>query len=301
MLSRDSKKGTGLTNIDHSKSKSLDVLMDLNPNICAPWLYHDRGPEWFESADLDELTQSIKSNGQLQPGLCRVIPEGRYPEGHRLHGKRYEIVFGACRHYGVIKSGLPKFQAVLKDLSDEDCFVLMEEENAKRKDVKPMERAKTWYLAYTKTFKEIAPMVVRYNKSKATLSKGIKAGILFFTENIERVLSSSEIRELTVKDCGDLADLIKSDPSGFQDLLNSDKIETIKNSSPKIKIYFLLDQLSNEKTDNKKSVTRNGISGSIDKSGKSISLKLPTSLATGNKRDLYKHISQVVEELTAKK
>lgn len=87
----------------------------------------------FDEAPLEELANSIKVNGILQPILVRP----------RIAGG-YEIVAGERRYRAALRAGLTKVPVVIRELSDEDTLALALIENLIREDIGPMETARAF-------------------------------------------------------------------------------------------------------------------------------------------------------------
>ena len=83
----------------------------------------------FDEGDLEELADSIKNNGILQPILVRK------------KGKGYEIVAGERRYQAAKLAGLEEVPVIIKEVSDEDVFRLALIENLQRSDLTPIEEA----------------------------------------------------------------------------------------------------------------------------------------------------------------
>jgi ParB family chromosome partitioning protein len=88
----------------------------------------------FDDAKLEELAQSIRANGVVQPLLIRP------------KGDRFELVAGERRWRAAQLAGLTKIPAVLRDVSDDKILELALIENIQREDLNPIEEA----LAYRK-------------------------------------------------------------------------------------------------------------------------------------------------------
>lgn len=84
----------------------------------------------FDSEKLEELAQSIRAQGVLQPILVR--PAGR---------DRYEIVAGERRWRAAQAAGLHEIPAVIRELDDATGFELALVENIQRADLNPIEEA----------------------------------------------------------------------------------------------------------------------------------------------------------------
>lgn len=83
----------------------------------------------FEEDALDELADSIKQNGILQPILVRK------------KGASYEIVAGERRYQAAKRAGLKDVPVIVREVSDEDVFKLALIENLQRSDLNPIEEA----------------------------------------------------------------------------------------------------------------------------------------------------------------
>lgn len=83
----------------------------------------------FDPDLLDELADSIKQNGVLQPILVRK------------KGQNYEIVAGERRYQAAKLAGLKEIPVNIKEISDDDVFKLALIENLQRSDLNPIEEA----------------------------------------------------------------------------------------------------------------------------------------------------------------
>lgn len=84
----------------------------------------------FDETALQELADSIKQNGVLQPILVRKV------------GIKYQIVAGERRYQASKLAGLNEIPAVVRDIDDKEVFQLALIENLQRSDLSPMEEAK---------------------------------------------------------------------------------------------------------------------------------------------------------------
>jgi len=83
----------------------------------------------FDKKALDELTESVKSKGIIQPVLVRP------------NGKGFELVAGSRRLRAAKSAGLRSIPATIKDLTDAETIELQVIENLQREDVHPIEEA----------------------------------------------------------------------------------------------------------------------------------------------------------------
>lgn len=92
----------------------------------------------FDEDALNELADSIRKNGILQPILVRK------------KGPKYEIVAGERRYQAAKLAGLEEVPVCIKDISDQEVFKLALIENLQRSDLNPIEEAQ----GYQKLLKE---------------------------------------------------------------------------------------------------------------------------------------------------
>jgi len=86
----------------------------------------------FDDAKLDELAQSIRANGVVQPLLLR------------RKGARYELIAGERRWRAAQRAGLTRIPAVLRNVSDDKVLELALIENIQREDLTPIEEARAY-------------------------------------------------------------------------------------------------------------------------------------------------------------
>jgi ParB family chromosome partitioning protein len=85
---------------------------------------------------LNELAQSIKSQGLVQPILVRPLPKGGAGET-----QRYEIIAGERRWRAAQLAGLGDIPAVIRDVPDEAAVAMALIENIQRENLNPLEEA----------------------------------------------------------------------------------------------------------------------------------------------------------------
>ena len=109
---------------DPHRASELDIDL-LTPNPRQP------RTEMHEPA-LEELTQSIRANGVIQPILVR------------LAGDRYEIVAGERRWRAAQRAGLLKVPVVVRDVPDDRLLQIALIENIQREDLNAIEEANAY-------------------------------------------------------------------------------------------------------------------------------------------------------------
>lgn len=96
----------------------------------------------FDKAALEELAESIRRHGVLQPILLRPWPEGRrWPAKEAVEGCPYELVAGERRWRAAKAAGLSTIPALIRELGDAEVLEIQVVENLQRTDLHPLEKA----------------------------------------------------------------------------------------------------------------------------------------------------------------
>ena len=83
-----------------------------------------------ETAAIEELAESIREHGLLQPLLVSALPDGRY-----------QLIAGERRWHAARLAGLRQVPAVVREASPEEALELALVENIQRADLNPLEEA----------------------------------------------------------------------------------------------------------------------------------------------------------------
>ena len=86
----------------------------------------------FDASQLDELTNSIREKGVMQPLLVR--PSAATPGG-------FEIIAGERRWRAAQRAGLNEVPVIVRDVDDKEALELAIIENVQRADLNPLEEA----------------------------------------------------------------------------------------------------------------------------------------------------------------
>lgn len=185
--------------------------------------------KFFDEAALNELTESIKEKGILQPILIRPIADKRLitlvkkkqkptPENgmkssyfdYQDGGSCYKIVCGERRFKAAMRADMVEIPAIVRDLSDSEALELQIIENLQRKDVHPIEEAVA-FKSLTGRFsnEEIA---LRVGKSVTYVTRRIKLTDLI--PLAQEVFYSDKI------DFSDALQLARMDEKAQQEVLN---------------------------------------------------------------------------------
>jgi ParB family chromosome partitioning protein len=122
----------------------------------------------MEDARLDELAQSIKSNGVIQPIVVRKVAEG------------YRIIAGERRWRAAQRAGLTRVPVVVKDVAvghDAQLLEMALVENIQREDLNPIDQAAAYERLnsdFNMTQEEIAAAVGKDRSSVANHMRLLK-------------------------------------------------------------------------------------------------------------------------------
>lgn len=124
--------GRGLNALlgDETAKKKGEELIEIDIDLIEPNIKQPRTK--FNDEKLDELAQSIRANGIVQPVLVR------------RRGARYQLIAGERRWRASQKAGLQKIPAVVKEVSDEKLLELALIENIQRQELNSIEEAKAY-------------------------------------------------------------------------------------------------------------------------------------------------------------
>ena len=152
----------------------------------------------FDGEKLDELAQSIKENGVIQPIIVRQSP---------VIG--YEILAGERRYRASLLAGLTSIPAVVKQLSDQEMMVQSIIENLQRENLNPIEEARAFESLVEKGFTH-AEIADKMGKSRPHISNSIRLLSL-----PEQILSEVENGKLSQAHARSLVGLNKEQQDYF--------------------------------------------------------------------------------------
>jgi ParB family transcriptional regulator, chromosome partitioning protein len=86
----------------------------------------------FREEELEELSQSIRQRGLIQPVVVRPQPGG---------GAGYELIAGERRWRAAQRAGIHEIPVIVQDVSDREAMEIAIIENVQRQDLNPLEEA----------------------------------------------------------------------------------------------------------------------------------------------------------------
>lgn len=130
--------GRGLqTLIPVGNALGRDEIEDVPLSLVSPNPFQPR--RVFDEAEMEELANSVKAKGILQPILVRKLGDGGY-----------ELIVGERRWRAAKLAGLKKIPAIIRPATDAEAMEMALIENLQRKDLNPLEAAR----AYQRLMKE---------------------------------------------------------------------------------------------------------------------------------------------------
>lgn len=164
-------KNTNEMNYD-SKVWQVDIIK------IKPGLYQPR--QNFEKEKIEELAQSIKQNGILQPIVVRKANSGSL-----------EIIAGERRWRAAQMAGLHEVPVIVKNVGNKEALELAIIENIQRENLSPIEEAE----AYSRLAEEFSmtqqQVAEKVGKERATVANAIR--LLSLPFEIKDLISANEL------------------------------------------------------------------------------------------------------------
>ncbi len=129
---------------------------------------------------LEELAQSIRAQGVMQPIVVRPIA-----------GDRYEIIAGERRWRAAQQAGLDSIPAVIRDVPDEAAIAMSLIENIQREDLNPIEEAialQRLQLEFELTQQQVADAV---GKSRVTITNLLR--LMALPDDVKLLLERGDL------------------------------------------------------------------------------------------------------------
>ena len=149
-------------------------LDDIIPNRFQP-------REVFEERPLKELAVSIKEHGVIQPIIVRKVND------------KYEIIAGERRYKASALAGLTKIPAIIRDLDDKETSKVALLENLQRKNLNPIEEAKTYQKILELDQMTQEELAKTMGKSQSAVANKLR--LLSLSEEVQDALLKENISE----------------------------------------------------------------------------------------------------------
>ena len=185
-------------------------LDDIIPNRFQP-------RQVFDEKALKELAVSIKEHGVIQPIIVRNI------------GNKYEIIAGERRYKASAMAGLTTIPAIVRNLDDKESSKVALLENLQRKNLNPIEEAKTYQKILELDQMTQEELAKTMGKSQSAVANKLR--LLSLTDEVQDALLKDQISERHAR-----ALLNAKDPETQKQLLKEviDKKMTVRELEEKI-------------------------------------------------------------------
>jgi ParB family chromosome partitioning protein len=116
----------------------------------------------FDEAKLQELSESIKEKGILEPLIVRRVPEG------------YELIVGERRWRAAQKAGLKEVPVMLREVEGGEALEISLIENLQREDLNPIEEAEAFKRLVEEFQISQGDLSTRIGKDRTTITNAIR-------------------------------------------------------------------------------------------------------------------------------
>ena len=137
------------------RQETMVSIEDIHPNPHQPRTH-------FNETELEELSESIRSHGVLQPLLVRKDDKG------------YEIIAGERRYQASKIAGVTEVPVVVREVTDNEMLELALIENLQRSDLNPIEEAKGYRKLIQATGMTQEALSKAVSKSRSAITNSLR-------------------------------------------------------------------------------------------------------------------------------
>jgi ParB family chromosome partitioning protein len=152
-------KGLGalLPEFGQEESKTIFIcgIEEILPNRSQPRKH-------FDESKLQELAESIKEKGILEPLIVRRVAEG------------YELIVGERRWRAAQKIGLKEVPVLVREVEDRDALEISLIENLQREDLNPIEEAEAFKRLTEEFHISQGELSTRVGKDRTTITNAMR-------------------------------------------------------------------------------------------------------------------------------
>ena len=149
-------------------------LVDIIPNQFQPRMN-------FDEQELEELAQSIREHGIIQPLVLRKM------------GQKYEIIAGERRYRAAGMVGLQTVPAIISNVDDQTSAEVALVENVQRKDLTAIEEAKSYKNILDKGYLTQEQLAKKMGLSQPAIANKLR--LLNLDESVQNALLDGKISE----------------------------------------------------------------------------------------------------------
>ena len=169
--------GRGLDALFSQSSNAEQDLMDLDIDRLDPSDVQPRSV--FKQQKLDELAQSIRHTGIIQPLVVR------------RQADRFQIIAGERRWRAAQIAGLHRVPCVVKEIADEEVLELSLIENIQREELNPIEEAKAFRNLLEGRQLTQDEVARRVGRDRTSITNALR--LLRLPEEIQRLVEENEL------------------------------------------------------------------------------------------------------------
>ena len=159
--------------VEVEKEKFLNITK-IEPNSSQP-------RKMFDEEQLNELANSIKAYGVLQPLLVQKQPMG----------DNYEIIAGERRWRAAKLAGLKEVPVIIREYTRQQTMEIALIENVQREDLNPIEEAKAYQMLIREFGLKQEDVAERVAKNRATITNSMR--LLKLDERVQELLIQNRI------------------------------------------------------------------------------------------------------------
>lgn len=218
--------GDSKNELNLSKSKNATLVEMISADKIVAGVYQPR--KTFNQEEIQELADSIKENGLIQPIILRKIDNEE---------EKYEIIAGERRFRACKLNNKAKIPAIVKKINNHEALELAIIENIQREDLSLSEEANSYKQLISEFSYSQEEVAKRVGKSRSHITNLLR--ILTLPKAIRESLDKKEFSMgharaiINAEDPEKLAKKIVSDSltvREVEDLVRDEKVEKIKNT-----------------------------------------------------------------------
>ena len=156
-----------------------NAILNVNIDLIIPNRFQPRLV--FDEKALNELVDSIKEHGIIEPIIVRQLND------------KYEIIAGERRYKAACIAGLTKVPVIVRNLSDYKSAQVAVIENVQRRNLNPMEEAKSYKRILDQGLKTQEELAKEIGVSQSTIANKLR--LLSLAEPVKQALSENKISE----------------------------------------------------------------------------------------------------------
>ncbi len=199
----------------NTESQILNIpIEDIIPNRFQPRIA-------FDDSSLQELANSIKEHGIIQPLVLRRL------------GDKYEIIAGERRYKASKLAGLTSVPAIISMLDDKKSAEVAIVENIQRKDLSAIEEAKSFKALLDKGYLTQEELAKKMGLSQSAISN--KMRLLSLSDKVQNALMEEKISERHARSLLQIQDKDKQDE--WLDRIINERL-TVRSLDKEIKEYM---------------------------------------------------------------